>query len=120
MAAIRRVAALKALMIALRGSRGPGAPSVGERLGALPRMVSMGLSGRYPFLDKTRIALVALGVLYVLSPIDLVPELLVPVLGLGDDAFVFAWLAGALLSETDAFLQWEKDRSRVVVGQVVP
>lgn len=107
---IRRTAALKALASALSASRTPGAPSVGTRLSAVPRMISQGLSGRYPHLDTSRLAMIVLGVLYVLSPVDLVPELLIPLLGLGDDAFVAAWVAGAVISEADAFLAWEADK----------
>jgi uncharacterized membrane protein YkvA (DUF1232 family) len=122
-ATIRRMAALKALAQVVRGARTPGAPSVGQRLHALPRMLSMGLSGRYPYLDKSRIAMAALALLYVLSPIDLEPEILLPLIGLGDDAFVAAWLAGTLLSETDTFLAWEKVADdpdvQVVVGEVI-
>ena len=122
-ATIRRMAALKALAQVLRGARTPGAPGVGERLGALPRMLSQGLSGRYPHLDKSRIGLAAVALLYVLSPVDLVPEVLLPLIGLGDDAFVAAWLAGTLLSEADTFLAWEKVSDdpdvQVVVGEVI-
>jgi uncharacterized membrane protein YkvA (DUF1232 family) len=119
MASIRRVTAIKALAQALMGARGPGQPGVGDRLRAIPRMLSQGFGGQYPFLKKSRVAMVAFGVLYVLSPVDLVPEIIIPLLGLGDDALVVAWLAGAVLSETDAFLAWEKDRSRVVSGEVI-
>lgn len=108
---IRRMAALKALAQALSGSRPPGAPGVGTRLAALPRMVAWGLAGRYPHLDARRLGLAALALLYVVSPVDLMPELFVPLLGLGDDAFVAAWMVGALLSETDAFLAWESGRA---------
>jgi hypothetical protein len=31
-------------------------------------------------------------------------------LGLGDDALVAAWLAGAFLVETDRHLSWERSR----------
>jgi uncharacterized membrane protein YkvA (DUF1232 family) len=58
-------------------------------------------------------------VLYIVSPVDLIPEIVVPVLGLGDDALVAAWLAGVVLSETDAFLGWEKERADVVIGEVI-
>jgi uncharacterized membrane protein YkvA (DUF1232 family) len=88
-------------------------------LRAVPRMLLLGFTGRYPHLDRARIAMAGLGVLYVLSPIDVVPELLVPLLGLADDAVVAAWLAGVLLSESEAFLAWEAQQARVVVGEVV-
>jgi uncharacterized membrane protein YkvA (DUF1232 family) len=82
-------------------------------------MLRLGLSGRYPHLDRGRLLLLLAGVLYVLSPVDLVPEILVPLLGLGDDALVVAWLVGTVLADTDAFLQWEAQQTRTVAGEVV-
>jgi uncharacterized membrane protein YkvA (DUF1232 family) len=115
-----RVAAFVALARALRASGRPGTPGIGAQLAAVPRMLSLGLSGRYPGLAKSRILLAALGVLYIVSPVDLMPELVFTVFGLGDDAFVAAWVAGTLLGETDAFLRWEaEDSRRVVTGEVI-
>lgn len=119
MAAKSRVAALTVLVRALRNARGPGAPGIGAHLAAVPRMIALGLTGRYPGLSKSRLVMTLLGILYVVSPVDLMPEILLGVFGLGDDALVAAWVAGAVLGETDAFLRWEADRRRVVVGQVV-
>lgn len=120
MTAKRRVAALAMLWRALHASSRPGTAGIGAQMAAVPRMLWLGFTGRYPGLAKTRIALAALGVLYVLSPVDAMPELLIGVFGLGDDALVTAWVIGALLGETDAFLRWEAARgTRVVVGQVV-
>jgi len=120
---IRRVAALRALVQALRGAGTGGSPGIGERLAAVPRMLSMGLSGRYPHLARGRLVLAGLGLLYVLSPIDVVPEALLWVVGLGDDALVAAWIAGAVLGEAEVFLSWERDRAprqaRVVTGEVI-
>jgi uncharacterized membrane protein YkvA (DUF1232 family) len=118
-ASVRRTAAMKALWTALRAANKPGVPGVRERLSAVPRMVRLSLSGRYPFLDRTRIGLVLLALIYVISPVDLVPEAFVPLLGLGDDAVVATWLVGALLAEAGTFLDWERDRSRTVVGEVI-
>ncbi len=115
----RRTTALRALWTALRAAHRPGAPGIRELLSAVPRMVRLGLTGRYPFLDKGRLGLVLLGLVYVISPVDLVPEILVPVLGLGDDAMVAAWMVGALLAEAGAFLDWERDGSRTVAGEVI-
>jgi uncharacterized membrane protein YkvA (DUF1232 family) len=115
-----RVAAFVALARALRASGRPGSPGIGAQLSAVPRMLKLGLSGRYPGLSKGRILLALLGVLYIVAPVDLVPEVFFGLFGLGDDAFVAAWVAGALLGETDAFLRWEGDGSRrVVTGEVI-
>ena len=112
-----RFAALASVWRALRASHRPGTPGVGERFRALPRLVTATLFGRYAGLTRGRLLLMALAVVYVVSPVDLVPELFVPLLGLIDDAFVVAWLAAAVLLETERFIDWE--RSRIVVGQVV-
>jgi uncharacterized membrane protein YkvA (DUF1232 family) len=56
--------------------------------------------------------------LYVVSPVDLVPELLVPLIGLGDDALVIGWIAASLINETESFLRWERDRDGTVRGEV--
>jgi uncharacterized membrane protein YkvA (DUF1232 family) len=112
-----RFAALGAVWRALRAGHRPGTPGIGDRIRALPRLVTSTVIGRYTGLSRGRLLVVAIAVLYVVSPVDLVPELFVPLLGLIDDAFVVAWLAGVLLLETERFITWE--RSRVVVGQVV-
>jgi uncharacterized membrane protein YkvA (DUF1232 family) len=62
-----------------------------------------------------RVAIMAAATAYVISPIDLVPEAFLLVFGLADDAVMIAWLAGTVLSETERFLEWEKQRDRVVV-----
>ena len=101
----------------MRGHR-PGAPGLGERLRATPRMVRDALSGRYAALGRTRLALLGLALAYLISPVDLVPEAVVPLLGLADDGVVALWLAGAFLAETDRFLAWERSRPVVVEGAV--
>lgn len=116
---VRRATALKALFQALRGSRRAGAPGVGARLAAVPRMLGEGFSGRYPHLDKRRMAVALLGLVYVVSPVDIIPELFVPLLGLGDDAVVAALLVGTFLSETDAYLEWRTGRERTVPGETL-
>ncbi len=63
------------------------------------------LTGQYD--GKGRLFLMLLAVLYILSPIDLIPELFIPFIGIIDDAFVATWLAGAMFSETERFLDWE-------------
>ena len=118
----RRGAAMTALWRAISGRRRPGGPSVLQQLAALPRLVAATLGGRYPGMTRGRLGLMALALLYVVSPMDVVPEAALLLVGVADDAMVLAWLAGALLSETDAFLTWEKDSGRrpdVVPGEVV-
>jgi len=55
---------------------------------------------------------------YVVSPIDVVPEAFLSVLGLADDAVVASWIAAALVNETESFLRWE--RTAAPVGADAP
>jgi uncharacterized membrane protein YkvA (DUF1232 family) len=67
-----------------------------------------------------RLAMMAAATAYVVSPIDFIPEGFLLILGLADDVVAATWLAGALLGETERFLEWERLRGRVVTGQVLP
>ena len=109
---LKRTAAFTALARALMsGSR--GGPSLGKRLAALPRMIKATARGEYD--GGLRVAAMAAMTAYVVSPIDVIPEAFVLVFGLADDALMITWLAGTVLSETERFLEWEKERARVVV-----
>lgn len=113
---LHRTAAFTALAKALtKGSR--GGPSVGKRLAALPRMMMATARGEYD--GGMRVAMMAAATAYVVSPIDVVPEMFLFVFGLVDDAAMIAWLAGTVLSETDRFLEWERQRASILPGTVV-
>jgi hypothetical protein len=103
-----RTTALMALARALRAGPGSTEPGIGERLRALPRLVRATLSGQYSGTTRGRLVLLVVGLLYVLSPVDLIPELFLPLVGLADDAVVVTWLAGRVLAETADFLDWER------------
>jgi uncharacterized membrane protein YkvA (DUF1232 family) len=115
----RRTVAAKALWDVLVGARRAGGVTLGQRLAVLPRMLAAAARGQYPHLSRGRLAMMAAALVYVLSPIDVVPEAFLTVFGLGDDALVVAWLAGALLGDAEQYLGWERDRHRTVPGQVV-
>lgn len=113
---LKRAAAFSALGRALTaGAR--GGPSIGKRLAALPRMIKATMKGEYD--GGLRLALMSAAMIYVASPVDAVPEALLLVLGLADDALVITWLAGAVLAETERFLTWEARRESVIPGTVL-
>lgn len=103
----RRVMAAAALAGAVREAAPPGSPSLWRRARAIPRMIHAVRSGAYTGLSSGRLALLLAGVGYVVSPVDLVPEGLLLVLGLVDDAVVLGWVAVTLVRETEDFLAWE-------------
>lgn len=107
MTARRRAMAAAALARAVREASAPGSPTLWRRLRAVPRMIRAVRSGAYTGLTSGRLALLLAGVGYVVSPIDVVPEGLLLVLGLVDDAVVLGWVALTLVRETEDFLAWE-------------
>ena len=114
-ARLRRRNALLAFARAFK----PGTPGISRRLAAMPRMIRASLRGEYD--GGTRLFLMAAASLYIVSPLDAIPEMFTAFIGLIDDAFVVTWLTGALLSETERFLEWEKTRGtgpQVISGSV--
>jgi uncharacterized membrane protein YkvA (DUF1232 family) len=102
-----RTAALTALWRGLT-SGAKGGPTLGQRLSVLPRMFANTLTGRYDGFG--RLLLVVGAAAYVVSPLDLIPELALGPFGLLDDAIIATWLAGAVLAETERFMAWEGGR----------
>ncbi len=115
-----RWGAFRSLATAVRTATRAGTPGLGARLTSLPRLVRATLRGEYAGTTRARLLTLVAALLYIVSPIDLVPELLLPILGLGDDALVIGWVAAALINETESFLTWERDRDRTVQGHVIP
>jgi len=100
---------------AYREVKRPGTPGVLPRVRAIPRMLRGTLRGEYPHLSKGKIGMMGLGVAYIVSPLDIVPDFLA-VIGVADDFGVFLWLMTALLAESGRYLDWERHR---LTGPVV-
>ncbi len=90
----------------------PGSAGLVERVHALPRMLSAITRGEYRGTTFGHVALLAAAVVYIVSPLDFMPEALFGVLGLTDDAVVVTWLVAALVNDTEAFIQWERGDGR--------
>ena len=117
----RRAAAAAAAAAAM--SDGP--TGFTARLASIPRLVRDVLRGRYDGLSRGRLLLMVLAVVYIVSPVDLLPEIFLTIPGLADDAAVAAWRVAALLGATTAYRAWENghvttaDDPRVVPGEVI-
>ncbi|GAA3081282.1 YkvA family protein [Streptosporangium carneum] len=85
----------------------PGSPGLGARLRAIPKMIGATTRGHYPGMSKGKLGMLALGVVYILSPIDVIPDFLALV-GVADDFGVFLWLMGSLLGESGRYVDWER------------
>ncbi|WP_214106967.1 YkvA family protein [Acrocarpospora catenulata] len=85
----------------------PGTPGLLERVRALPRMIGATRRGEYGGLSKGKLTMLGLAVLYIVSPIDAIPDFLVGI-GVVDDFGVFLWLMATLLGESGDFLRSER------------
>jgi uncharacterized membrane protein YkvA (DUF1232 family) len=111
---------LLSLAKAFRTATRPGTPGVGARLTSLPRLVLATFRGEYSGASRLRLLLIAGALVYLISPVDLVPVVLLPLIGLSADALIISWIAASLINETESFLGWEGNRDRIVRGEVIP
>ncbi|CAN7476494.1 YkvA family protein [Knoellia sp. LjRoot47] len=112
MAMASKVTTFKSLATAIRIATRPGGPSMVERAQAVPRLVRAVRSGEYTGTSVGRLLMIAGAAGYLVSPVDLLPEALLGAFGLADDAVVGSWLAAQLVTETEAFLEWERRTGR--------
>lgn len=75
------------------------------RLRLLPSMVRDAVTGRWTGPGRRRLAGAAVGTLYLLSPVDAVPELWLPLVGLLDDGLVAAFVATSVRAATDDYVR---------------
>ena len=82
-------------------------------------MMKSVLSGKYKGMSFGTLGLLALGLVYIISPIDAVPDV-IPVAGIVDDTGLALWLATVLVRSAGDFVTWERSgRPTVIVGEPV-
>ncbi len=84
-------------------------PNTKSGLTTIYRMIAASVSGEYRGLSPSTLAYLTAAVLYCVSPIDAIPDV-VPILGLADDAFIVAWTLKKIAGETKTFRNWERLR----------
>jgi uncharacterized membrane protein YkvA (DUF1232 family) len=77
-----------------------------ERFTAIPGMLGATITGRFPGATRSAVGLSLLGIVYVISPLDLIPELFLGPFGLADDAGILALSVGYLVTASDRYLHW--------------
>lgn len=86
------------------------------------RMVNLWRKGLYP-VKSINMILPLMGILYVISPIDLVPDFIIPVVGVLDDLAVLSFTIPKLIKEVDKFLLWETEqkfsKTRIIDADIV-
>lgn len=91
-----------------------------DDLEAALRMAKLRLRGEYGAPGAERLVLLFAALLYLVNPMDLVPDA-IPAAGLLDDAAIVGWMLGKLREELDRFRAWETseqaDSSTAETGQ---
>lgn len=92
-------------------ARGEPVPvgNVVDRAKALPRLIRAARRGTYGELPQRRMFLWVLALVYLVSPIDILPDLL-PVIGVTDDAGVAVWLLTSVSTAAGLYLRHERER----------
>lgn len=79
-----------------------GLKSVSEYLALMVNYVKDVATGRYKGYSKTHLTLIVAAILYVVSPLDVIPDFLI-VVGLIDDAAIIAWVFNEIGKELDKY-----------------
>ncbi|GAB3538765.1 hypothetical protein GCM10027443_34390 [Pontibacter brevis] len=85
------------------------AGEVWENLILLTRMIKAAMSGEYKGIPSATLVGGIAVLIYFISPIDLIPDM-IPVIGLLDDATLLAWFIASIKTELDKFRDWEASR----------
>ena len=91
-----------------RETRRPGAPGLVHRIASAPLLVKDVTFGRYRGVTRAKLyGFFLLVALYVVSPIDAIPDF-IPVLGWTDDTAVMLWFMTGLMRESGRYVEWKR------------
>jgi len=80
-----------------------------DKLTTLSRMVKAYVSGQYRIVPWPTILKIVAVLIYFVSPIDVIPDIL-PIIGLTDDLAIVLWLFRALHEDIENFEAWERNQ----------
>lgn len=98
----------KAKDVASKENKGVG-QVLTDKLTTLSRMVKAYVSGQYRIVPWPTILKIVAVLIYFVSPIDVIPDIL-PIIGLTDDLAIVLWLFRALHEDIENFEAWERNQ----------
>jgi uncharacterized membrane protein YkvA (DUF1232 family) len=90
-------------------SHHPNVRAALEPIMIFKRMIQAHRSGKFKISTKT-LGLIVLGLVYFISPLDIIPDF-IPLLGFTDDLSVVLAVFHSVKHEVDDFLLWEKTQA---------
>lgn len=92
-----------------------GVKEVKDQLQLMMRFVKAYATGEYrDVAGKSMVTIVGV-LIYFVSPLDLVPDVL-PILGIADDVALIVWMFNVLEKEIARFSDWEKKSKTIRIG----
>ncbi len=88
-----------------------------ENLSTLRRMLRAYKQGEYREVPWRSVILVVASLLYFVSPLDFIPDLL-PILGLADDIALILWVSNSIKSDIEKFRKWESQQITLIREQL--
>ena len=84
----------------------------GAKMQSAYRMTKLTLSGEYTGIPKGQLIMGLAGLVYLISPVDIIPDVL-PFFGFVDDAALMLWLVRNAAEQVERFEQWEQAQGTV-------
>lgn len=85
-----------------------------EKFDALLRMIPLIYKGEYKPQKRRHLILGIAAVIYVVSPLDFIPEVALGPLGLLDDIAILAFAVNSIDKELKNFLSWEQEQRDII------
>ena len=85
----------------------PQVQELKSHIDVIIRMVRAHINGSYKGLSNRSLALLTLGLIYFITPVDLIPDF-IPVIGYVDDLSVLVAVSKSLQEDIQKFMAWEK------------
>lgn len=81
-----------------------------HKITSMISLVKYYINGQYRLVETKSIVLVMAGLIYFLSPIDLIPDFL-PIIGYADDVALLTFIFNSLSDEIEKFELWKMNRN---------
>lgn len=65
------------------------------------------IRGSYDRFPTASVIMIIFSIIYLFSPIDIIPEVLIPVVGYIDDLLLLNWLANTMSKEIKPYFHWK-------------
>ena len=92
-----------------------GIRDVKGQLQLMMRFIRAYATGEYRDVAGKSMATIVGVLVYFVSPLDLIPDVL-PILGIADDVALVVWMFNVLEKEIDKFSDWEKKTKTIKIG----